>query len=106
MPTKSTTQSFSERCYEILCRVPKGKVTTYAAIAEALNTKAYRAVGQAMSRNPNAPRVPCHRVVRSDGMLGGYAFGLKKKIALLSAEGVTVKSGQVDLNRFLFKPRR
>ena len=59
---KTLPDTFSERCYKLLLKVPKGKVTTYRDLAHALDTKAYRAVGQAMNRNPRAPIVPCHRV--------------------------------------------
>ncbi len=87
--------SFDEECYELLKKVPKGKVTTYKEIAKALNTRAYRAVGNAMSRNPNLIKVPCHRVVKADGSLGGYAGGTEKKILLLEEEGVEVKKGKI-----------
>lgn len=85
----------AEKTYRLLKTVPKGKVTTYKALAQALGTTAYRAIGQFMRNNPYAPQVPCHRVVASDGRLGGY-MGKKqgdeidKKIALLRTEGVTV----------------
>lgn len=88
-------QSFNERCYAVLRKVPKGKVTTYKALAEALGTKAYRAVGQAMNRNPYAPEVPCHRVVASDGSIGGFAHGTKRKIEMLREEGVRVKQNRI-----------
>ena len=88
--------NFNERCYEILKKVPKGKVTTYKEIAKALGSKGYRAVGNAMNKNPNAPKVPCHRVVRTDGSLGGYAYGLKKKIELLNSEGMKISKGKID----------
>ena len=87
--------NFNQRCYEVLKKVPKGRVTTYKAIANALGTKAYRAVGNAMNKNPNAPQVPCHRVVGVDGSLTGYAFGLDKKIEILKAEGVEVKNNKI-----------
>ncbi len=94
--------NFNQKCYEILKQVPKGKVTTYKAIAEALGTKAYRAVGNAMNKNDNAPVIPCHRVVGSDGSLTGYAFGLDKKIEILKSEGVEVKNNKVvDLEKKL-----
>lgn len=88
--------TFNERCYALLKQVPKGKVTTYKALAEALGTKAYQAVGNAMNQNPNAPMVPCHRVVNTDGRLGGYAKGIDKKIELLQQEGVVIENGRVD----------
>ena len=64
--------AFHRKIYSLLKKVPKGKVTTYKALAQAAGTKAYRAVGQAMRCNPYAPIVPCHRVVASDGSIGGF----------------------------------
>ncbi len=64
--------SFAEKVYFLCRKIPEGKVTTYREIAHALNTKGYQAVGQALRCNPYAPRVPCHRVVKSDGSLGGF----------------------------------
>ena len=78
--------TFKERCYLLLRKVPRGKVTTYKAIAKALNTKAYHAVGNAMNKNPYAPKVPCHRVVQSNGNIGGFASGTKKKMIMLKGE--------------------
>jgi methylated-DNA-[protein]-cysteine S-methyltransferase len=89
--------TFNERVWAVCARVPRGKVTTYAAIARKLDTVAYRAVGSALNRNPYAPRVPCHRVVGSDGSLTGFAAGLEKKKRLLKAEGVVFANGKVDL---------
>lgn len=87
--------TFHEKCYELLKKIPKGKVTSYKEIANALGTKAYRAVGTAMNKNPNPVEVPCHRVVKTDGSLGGYAYGKIKKIALLKEEGIEVKDGKI-----------
>lgn len=95
--------SFNDRCYSVLIRVPKGKVTTYKEIAIKLKSKGYRAVGNAMNKNENAPRIPCHRVVCSDGKLGGYALGIKKKIEILRKEGVEVKGGKIDLKKYGYK---
>lgn len=68
--------------------IPKGKTMTYAQVAAAIgNPKAVRAVGNALNKNPFAPQVPCHRVIRSDGSIGGFASGSKKKRALLRSEG-------------------
>jgi methylated-DNA-[protein]-cysteine S-methyltransferase len=90
--------SFNEKVWALTARVPKGKVTTYGEIARRLGTKAYRAVGNALNKNPYAPDVPCHRVVGSDGSLTGFATGVEKKLALLKREGVPIKSGgRVDL---------
>jgi len=88
-------KSFAEKCYNALKRVPKGKVTTYGAIAKVLNSKAYRAVGTAMNKNPYAPNVPCHRVVNSNGNIGGFSSGSKDKINILKKEGVEVRGGKI-----------
>ncbi|MBI2663714.1 MGMT family protein [Candidatus Woesearchaeota archaeon] len=87
--------NFSRKVWETCSKVPKGKVTTYKAIAEALNTKAYRAVGNALNKNPHSPKVPCHRVVNSDGRLGGFRSGAKKKAAMLKEEGIEVKGNRI-----------
>lgn len=89
--------NFNQKVWAVCARVPKGKVTTYAAIARCLGSKGYRAVGNALNRNPLAPAVPCHRVVGSDGSLTGFAGGLPRKRRLLQAEGVAFKEGKVDL---------
>jgi methylated-DNA-[protein]-cysteine S-methyltransferase len=94
---------FSERCYELLRKVPRGKVTTYKELAHALRTKAYRAVGNAMNKNPYAPGVPCHRVIGSDGSLVGFASGLKNKKKMLEAEGIEIHKGKIDLKKYLYK---
>ena len=87
-----------QRVYEILTEIPRGQVTTYKEVARLAGTRAYRAIGQIISKNPNAPDVPCHRVVCFDGRLGGYAGGREKcsvKEELLAAEGVHVQNGKI-----------
>lgn len=96
--------NFQEKCYAVLKTVPKGKITTYKEIAKALNSKAYRAVGTAMNKNPYAPKVPCHRVINSNGKVGNFASGIKNKIKLLKSEGVEIKNNKIDLNIYLFRP--
>lgn len=97
-------RDFDARCYVLVRKIPKGRVTTYKLLAEALGTKAWRAVGNALARNPDLIATPCHRVVRSDGGIGGYAGGRAEKIALLKAEGVTIREGKVTgLERYLFR---
>ena len=76
-------------------QIPKGYVVTYGDIAHALNTKAYQAVGNAMAHNPNPFIVPCHRVVKANGGIGNYAFGIDKKIELLKTEGVETSEGKI-----------
>ena len=70
-------------------------ISTYAEIAKSLDSKAYRAVGNAMANNPHPISVPCHRIIRSDGSLGGYALGINKKIQLLKKEGILIKDNKV-----------
>ena len=75
--------------YDMLARIPEGKVTTYGDIAKALgHPNASRAIGRILNKNPNPVVVPCHRVVMSDGNIGGYAFGKARKKELLKKEGV------------------
>jgi|SRR3989344_6639679 len=95
--------SFYEKIYSKLRQVPKGKVTTYKALAHAVRSKAYRAVGTAMNKNPYAPKVACHRVINSDGKIGGFASGTANKIKMLKAEGVEIVGGKIDMKRFLYK---
>ena len=85
--------------------IPCGRVSTYRAVAVALGKPgACRAVGNACNRNPFAPNVPCHRVVTSSGMVGGYAGGVSKKVSLLEAEGINVKNNRVlDFGQRLFE---
>ena len=94
---------FYVKCWELLKQIPKGKVTTYGEIARTLDSKAYRAVGRAMNQNPNPIIVPCHRVISSDGSLGGYAYGLDRKVELLRSEGVVIQNEKVDLREFLYQ---
>ncbi|MFT5467633.1 MAG: methylated-DNA-[protein]-cysteine S-methyltransferase [Verrucomicrobiales bacterium] len=88
MPT-----AFQRRVYDTLCDVPKGRVTTYKLLAKAVECGSSQAVGQALKRNPWAPDIPCHRVIRADLSLGGFAGELggpeiTKKRRLLQEEGV------------------
>ncbi len=84
---------FQKKVWVTLCRIPKGKTVTYAQLAHAIGKpKAVRAVANAVGANPFAPKVPCHRVVRSDGKLGGYSGrgGVATKVRLLKSEGVAM----------------
>jgi len=89
---------------ELVSKIPKGKVTTYKEVARALGCpKAYRAVGNALARNPHPLKIPCHRVVKSDGKIGGYRLGSRRKARLLVNEGVEIKDGKVELKKYMFK---
>lgn len=80
-------RSFAERVYNVVCKIPKGKVLTYKQVAEkSSNPLASRAVGNILNKNYN-PHIPCHRVIRSDGKLGGYNRGEKAKREILRKEG-------------------
>ena len=82
---------FQLRVYAVVRRIPKGQVRSYQWVAARVgNPRAARAVGQALRRNPWPEAVPCHRVVRSDGSLGGYAWGPARKRRLLAREGADV----------------
>lgn len=96
-------KTFSEKVLDLTRRIPKGKVTTYGEIAKALKSKGYRAVGQALRKNERPVVIPCHRVVNSDGGLGGYSGGLEKKILLLKREGVEIKNGKINLEKYFWK---
>lgn len=95
---------FTEYFYSLVKQIPKGKVSTYGALARTLgDIRASRAVGRMLNQNPYAPQVPCHRVVMSDGSLGGFGTGIEKKISLLKREGVEVADGKViDFLKVLF----
>ena len=96
---------FQSDCYEALKKVPKGKVITYSGLARMIGKpKAHRAVGSAMNKNPYAPQVPCHRVVKSNGDLGGFATDIEVKIKRLQEEGVMVSDNKiVDFRSTLYK---
>jgi len=87
---------FEKKVLQELEKVPLGRVTTYQNLAIKIGKpKAARAVGNALNKNPWAPRVPCHRVVKSDGQIGGYAFGVEKKNALLKKEGIEIRNNKI-----------
>jgi len=95
--------NFCERVYYLLNKIPKGNVVTYKQIANKLDSRAYRAVGNCLNRNKDLIKIPCHRVVRSDGGVGGYALGSRKKEEILTKEGVGIINGKIDLKEFGFK---
>lgn len=133
MPKKKEITPFEKSVYAACEKIPRGRVSTYAEIARSIGqTRSARAVGNALNKNPYAPastrgndrspastridivsnrrestrggpQVPCHRVVRSDGLVGGYAWGGKKKIAMLKKEGLTIQNGRVaDFEKVLY----
>jgi methylated-DNA-[protein]-cysteine S-methyltransferase len=98
----NTVTPFQRKVYEALCCIPQGYVTTYQDLAQVINCRSCQAVGQALKRNPFAPTVPCHRVVKSDRSIGGFHGAvtgeyISKKRNLLQTEGVLFSAdGKVD----------
>jgi len=96
--------SFKKVC-KVVFKIPKGKVLIYGKIAEISEIKNPRLVGSYLHRNQNPVKIPCHRVVKSDGRLAsGYAFGgIKKQKEILIKEGVSFNlKGRIDLKKYLF----
>ena len=84
-------------------KIPKGKVSTYKRIAEKIGKPhAYRAVANALHKNPLAPIVPCHRVVKSDGGFGGEKKGAESRRNLLEKEGIPIENGRVQISEEIF----
>jgi len=96
----------AEETYRLLRQVPEGRVTSYGALAKALGAiEASRLVGHYMAVNPNAPKVPCHRVVHSDGRIGRFSStrGVEQKVELLAKEGVRIEKGRIaDFEKVMF----
>ncbi len=91
LPLDVRGTAFQRRVFEALARIPPGTTTTYAALAASLGApRSARAVARAIASNPLAVAIPCHRVVRTDGSLSGYRWGVERKRALLEREGATL----------------
>ncbi len=82
-------------------KIPKGKVSSYKEMAKVLKIHP-RAVAIALSKNPMPIKIPCHRVVHSDGRIGGYKLGKSRKIKLLEKEGVKISKGKICENYFFY----
>jgi len=86
---------FEKRVYNVVKKIPCGKVLTYKQVAVKLDNAGFaRAVGNALNKNRDE-EVPCHRVIRSDGEVGGYAHGTDKKMVILKKEGIKIKNSSV-----------
>ena len=80
---------FEKSVYRVILNIPQGQTRSYKWVAQKLSRPgAARAVGNALNKNPYAPMVPCHRVVKSDGAIGGYAKGIRAKRRMLKTEGI------------------
>ena len=89
--------NLQQKVYKKLLEVPKGKVTTYGELANAVGlTNGQRAIGRIMNKNPFPVIVPCHRVIKSDGKIGGYAYGQDVKSNMLSKEGIKISEGKIE----------
>ena len=98
-----SSDSFKNEVYRMVASIPRGRVSTYKEVARAVGRPtAARAVGSVLHHNTDFEHVPCHRVVKSNGQIGGYVKGVKHKISLLKAEGVEVKGYKVDLSIYFF----
>ena len=87
---------FADRVFKEVSKIKRGKVISYSEIALRSGfPKASRAVGNVLSKNQSPEIVPCHRVIRKDGGIGGYAWGVKKKIKLLKSEGIKIKGNKI-----------
>ena len=81
--------------YKLLIKIPAGKVSTYGDLEALGNPSASREIGRLLGKNPNPIVVPCHRVVMSDGKLGGYSYGSTRKRELLEKEGISFTDKKV-----------
>jgi O-6-methylguanine DNA methyltransferase len=92
--------------YHLLLKIPAGKVSTYGDLAKSLGSPlASRTIGRILGKNPNPIKVPCHRIVMSDGKLGGYTYGNDRKRELLEREGISFANGTVkDFNKVRIYP--
>ena len=86
-PGYRTPSAFQAKVFEQVRKIPRGQTLTYKQVAELIGQpKSYRAIGNVLNKNMD-PKVPCHRVIRSDGLPGGYNKGLEEKIKILKKEG-------------------
>ncbi|MEW5896172.1 MAG: MGMT family protein [Nanoarchaeota archaeon] len=104
--SRKRSTAFVENVYALCKLIPKGKVTTYKAIAEKLGCKSHRAVGRALKMNKEPQLIPCFKVVKSNGEIGGYCGSgqenIKKKVGRLEAEGIAVINGRINLKKHFF----
>ncbi|MHA1270997.1 MAG: MGMT family protein [Candidatus Helarchaeota archaeon] len=102
----SKFSNFEKKVYEITQRIPEGKVSTYGQIARIIgNIKYARAVGNALNKNPYFITIPCHRVVKSNGEVGGFAKGTEVKVKLLKKENIKITNNRIDLSKYLVEDK-
>ena len=89
--------NLEKKVYKKLLEVPEGKITTYGELSKAVGLKnGQRVIGQIMKKNQFPVIIPCHRVVKSDGKIGGYAYGNQVKSKMLSLEGIQIHDGKIQ----------
>ena len=91
--------------YKKLLQVPRGKITTYGELSKTVGLKnGHRVVGRIMNKNPYPVIIPCHRVVNSNGQIGGYAYGPDVKTNMLNKEGIEIQNGKIlDFEKIIYK---
>ncbi len=98
------SKNLQKQVYNAVKTVPKGMVTTYGEISQAIGLKSSRLIGKILSLNTDFKSIPCYKVVKSNGHVSGYNQGINKKIRLLKADGITVKNFKiVNFKEKLFK---
>jgi len=98
----SNLTTFQKKVLELTKKIPKGKIATYGLLAKVLgNRYLSRAVGNALNKNPFPIIIPCHRIIQSNGFIGGFAKGIEAKIKLLKDENIIIKNNIIDLNQYL-----
>ena len=97
--------NITEKIYKKLLQVPPGKITTYGELSRVICFEnGQRVIGQIMKKNPFPVIIPCHRVVKSDGQIGGYAFGMDIKKSMLVKEGICFKKNKIEnFENFFFR---
>jgi len=92
-----------ESILKIMKKIPKGKVVSYGSLAKLLGTSP-RAVGQLMKHNQDPKNIPCYKVVCSDGSIGGYSRGIKRKIRMLEKDGIKIinQNGKLKIDKKYF----
>jgi methylated-DNA-[protein]-cysteine S-methyltransferase len=97
--------NLDQKIYKKLLEVPKGKITTYGELAKSVGLKnGQRVVGKIMNKNPFPVIIPCHRVIKSDGKIGGYAYGEEIKSNMLLKEGIQIRNGKIlDLEKNIYR---
>ncbi len=91
--------------YKKLLQVPRGKITTYGELSKAVGLRnGQRVIGRIMNKNPYPVIIPCHRVVNSNGQIGGYAYGPDVKTNMLNKEGIEIQNGKIlDFKKRIYK---